>query len=388
VSIIARCHDANGAAPTISFEVADTGIGLSKEQRSLLFQPFAQADGSTTRRFGGTGLGLVICRRLAHLLGGEITLESLPGRGSSFTLTISAGSLAGVAMIEDLREAGVPAVPSSSSDPPHALVGSVLLAEDGLDNQLLIATHMRKVGLRVVIAENGRVAVEEALGAIRDGRPFDLIFMDMQMPELDGYGATSKLRSKDYRGPIVALTAHAMAGDRERCLQAGCDDYMTKPIDRVALINIAAKYLTPASSVRQTDRLVALHPGPQAVPPGPEPKARLVSEYAVDPDMAPLVERFVAGLAEKRCALQRAALETDLEPLRRLAHQLKGAGGGYGFPTITEAAAEVELAVAHGEPMVELRRKLGQLLELVEAAMPPGSTSVPVASQSIQRSVI
>jgi signal transduction histidine kinase/DNA-binding response OmpR family regulator len=369
VRIIARCHDVDGAAPALSFEVADTGVGLSKEQQAKLFQPFAQADSSTTRRFGGTGLGLVICRRLATLLGGDIAIESLFGRGSSFTLRVPNGSIAGVSLIANLREAGVPLLMSGATLPQRELRGTVMLAEDGLDNQLLIATHLRKAGLRVVIAENGRVALEEALAAEQDGRPFDLIFMDMQMPELDGYGATAKLRSRNYARPIVALTAHAMTGDRERCLQAGCDDYMTKPIDRPALLAMAERYIPQAAAPAQDPSLA----------PTTADDDRLVSVYADDPDMAELIEAFVGSLHEKRNAIARAAREADLEPLRRLAHQLKGAGGGYGFPILTSAAAQVEALVGHPGDRAELGRTVEALLVTMDRAMIP-KTSSPSAS--------
>jgi CheY-like chemotaxis protein len=265
----------------------------------------------------------------------------------------------------------VPLLMSGTALPQRELKGTVLLAEDGLDNQLLIATHLRKAGLRVVIAENGRVALEEALAAEQDGRPFDLIFMDMQMPELDGYGATAKLRSRNYARPIVALTAHAMTGDRERCLQAGCDDYMTKPIDRPALLAMAERYI-PQAALAPDGSL-------QLVAASSADDDRLVSVYADDPDMAELVESFVASLHEKRNAIASAAREADLEPLRRLAHQLKGAGGGYGFPSLTSAAAEVEALVGEPNDRAELGRTVETLLVTMDRAMIPKTRS-PSAS--------
>ena len=127
------------------------------------------------------------------------------------------------------------------------LDGRVLLAEDGPDNQRLISFVLRKAGARVTVAENGRVACEKALQAVGAGEPFDLILMDMQMPVLDGHGATRQLRDAGYEGPIVALTAHAMQGDREKCLQAGCDDFFTKPIERDRLVALVAEYCSPRS---------------------------------------------------------------------------------------------------------------------------------------------
>jgi signal transduction histidine kinase/CheY-like chemotaxis protein len=228
--------------PCLRFDIVDTGIGLSPEQQDHLFAPFTQADTSTTRKFGGTGLGLAISRRLATMLGGDVTLTSEPGRGSSFTVHVPTGPLEGVELIDPAREAG-PSPEAAPDTTPVSLAGvRVLLAEDGPDNQRLIAFVLRKAGALVDIAENGRVAVNRAQAAA-----FDVVLMDMQMPELDGYGATSLLRRKGYDRPIIALTAHAMSGDRDKCLNAGCTDYTTKPIDRAALLRLVGHHARKAA---------------------------------------------------------------------------------------------------------------------------------------------
>ncbi len=227
------------AAPLMRFDVLDSGLGMSEEQVERLFRPFAQADGSTSRRFGGTGLGLAISRRLANGLGGDVWIVATePGRGTHVRLTVGTGSLVGVELVAQpfdgvgfCAEAVQPAVRD-----PAELGIRILLAEDGLDNQRLISAMLRRIGSEVVAVENGAAAVEQALVALAAGTPFDVILMDMQMPEMDGYTAASLLRERSYPGAIIALTAHAMPGDRERCLQAGCNDYATKPIDRRVLI--------------------------------------------------------------------------------------------------------------------------------------------------------
>ena len=245
ITLTVRCTNPRSVSPTLSFEVADTGPGIAPEQIERVFDPFAQADASTTRKFGGTGLGLTISERLARALGGSLSLESKLGAGSRFTLTVATGSLAGVEMGFDAQEAGssdvLPVVAVASG-----LRGRVLLAEDGPDNQALITAHLKRAGATVTLAENGRIAVDKALEARAAGVAFDLVLMDMQMPELDGYGATCELRAAGYQHPIVALTAHAMAGDRERCLAAGCDDYLTKPIARGDLRAILERYVSAA----------------------------------------------------------------------------------------------------------------------------------------------
>jgi signal transduction histidine kinase/CheY-like chemotaxis protein len=217
----------------IVFEVIDTGIGLTPEQLERLFQPFTQADSTTTRKFGGTGLGLAISRRLAQLLGGDIGVTSAAGRGTTVIFRMPIHLAASGA---SSAAPPVPVSPLALAAQGEPLNGSILLAEDGPDNQVLIRHVLRRAGATVTVADNGRVAVEKTLEAVRAGTPFDLILMDMQMPELDGYDATRLLREKGIRTPIVALTANAMAGDREECLAAGCDDFATKPIDVRGLV--------------------------------------------------------------------------------------------------------------------------------------------------------
>ncbi len=231
------------AGPRLRFDVIDTGVGMSAEQLARLFQPFAQADESTTRRFGGTGLGLVISKRFAQLLGGEIAVASALGHGSRFTLRIAAGALEQAAMRsrEECAQHRMQAAAASATGPQ--LGGRVLLAEDGPDNQRLIGHLLRRAGAEVVVAADGAQACTQALAAAAAGTPFDLVLMDIVMPVFDGYAATRKLREAGYARPIVALTANAMAGEREKCLDAGCDDFATKPIDRVSLLETISKYV-------------------------------------------------------------------------------------------------------------------------------------------------
>jgi PAS domain S-box-containing protein len=236
-------------AGRLKLDVTDTGIGLTPEQRDKLFQPFTQADESTTRKFGGTGLGLTISRRLARLLGGDVTVESTTGVGSTFTTTLDPGDLSDVQTLTGLTEAGLrppPPEDDSLANLPRLDGRRVLLAEDGEDNQMLITLYLRSAGAEVTVADNGRIGVDLATAERDAGRPFDLILTDMQMPELDGYGLAGELRRRGFTTPILALTAHAMSGDRERCVSAGCTDYLTKPIDRVALIRMMHRYLGAA----------------------------------------------------------------------------------------------------------------------------------------------
>ena len=248
VRLITRLVD-DGTEPLIRFDVVDTGLGMGGEQVAKLFQPFTQGDASTTRKFGGTGLGLTISKRLAGMLGGDIAvLDTAEGIGTRFRVTVATGPLEGVRMIEDpvfATTATTEATKTTTGADQPTLDGyRILLAEDGPDNQRLIGHVLRKAGAQVTVVENGKLAAEAALAVGDPGAPgFDVILMDMQMPVMDGYEATGLLRQKGYSGPILALTAHAMAGDRDKCLQAGCDDYASKPIDRKKLIKTIRQHL-------------------------------------------------------------------------------------------------------------------------------------------------
>jgi signal transduction histidine kinase/ActR/RegA family two-component response regulator len=231
----------------LEINVADSGIGMSPQEIQQLFLPFVQADSSTTRTFGGTGLGLTICKRLAKLMGGDVSVvSSRPGTGTVFRFEVTAPEVSGKTERTEAA-ADVANVTTTSS-----LCGKkILVAEDGLDNQKIIVFMLKRWKADVVLVDNGALAVEAAQQAADSGKPFDAILMDMQMPVLDGYGATRALRNRGYQYPIVALTAHAMSGDRDNCLEAGCDDYLVKPIDRNLLLQAILR------SASQKSQLVA-----------------------------------------------------------------------------------------------------------------------------------
>ena len=253
VKLLARFYYRDNGEGELQFQVIDTGIGMTQEQIKTVFEPFAQADSSTARRFGGTGLGLAICKRLAMMLGGDVTVHSEFGKGSTFGVTIATGSLTDVAFIElpDRQSARHAANERQCPATPRRLDGRLLVVEDSPDTRRFLVTVLTAAGAQVTTAVNGKIAVETVgassaaagkPGAAQTG-PFDVILMDMQMPVMDGYQAAGLLREKNCTTPIIALTAHAMEGERERCLQVGCDDYLTKPVDRNQLLAIIERYL-------------------------------------------------------------------------------------------------------------------------------------------------
>jgi len=245
VSVALRGETSTDGSPWVCIDVCDTGIGIAREQMERVFEMFQQGDGSTTRRFGGTGLGLSISRRLARLMHGDIHLRSEEGVGSVFTLRLPA-RLAGERGGASAREPSPVAVIAGKSAGLR-----VLLAEDSADNVRLIRHHLRKLGARVEVVDNGEDAVRRVTrsgglgGALIDPPAFDVILMDMQMPRMDGYTAAELLRGLGSAIPIVAITAHAGDGDREKCLKAGCSEYLAKPIDPGELRRVIKLLTTP-----------------------------------------------------------------------------------------------------------------------------------------------
>lgn len=219
----------------LAFRIRDTGIGMSEQTVAMAFQPFFRGDDPLVRQAGGTGLGLAISQRIAERLGGTIRAESAPGVGSSFTFSLP------------IEVVTAPMVPTRAASLDGAtrerprLNRRVLLAEDNDATRRICRTQLERAGATVVVATNGQEALETALAEQAAGRPFDIVLMDMQMPVLDGYQATRQLRAQGFARPIVALTAYAMAEDREQCLGLGCTEHVSKPIDWAALLDLLAR---------------------------------------------------------------------------------------------------------------------------------------------------
>ena len=227
----------------ICFAVEDTGIGIPKDRQDLIFESFTQADSTTTKRFGGTGLGLTITKQFAELLGGWINIKSTEGKGSIFSLFIPVGI--------DMEQAGVMDKYEFTNHISQPVIhdkdkyhGRVLVAEDNPSNQMLIKLLLKKVGIESVVVENGQEAID-TIGS----EDFQLVLMDMQMPIMNGYEAVKKLRKNGVKTAIIALTANAMKGDKEKCIEVGCDGYLAKPIDREKFLSILDKYLQRENAI-------------------------------------------------------------------------------------------------------------------------------------------
>jgi CheY-like chemotaxis protein len=357
----------------VHFDIEDTGIGIPPDKQHSVFERFALPQCRASRRFSGTGLGLPITRELAQLLDGELTLTSKLGKGSVFTLTIPTGvdasqssAVANESASESQRE---PELPENAK-----LSGHVLVAEDSPTNQKLIKLLLERMGLEVTVAENGKEAVEKA-----SAQKFDLILMDMQMPNINGYEATRILRSKSIQTAIVAVTAHVMTGDEQRCLNAGCNDYVPKPIDRRRLWEVVLKYLSErdknlseqVNSLRsESDKLSKLCSEKTASETAPDESAggqsgetvidwsRIAKGVIDEESIAQIIPVFLADNRKHLEMLGVAVQSADPDKVKSHAHTIMGAAASVGAGRVSQAARRLE--------KMALREDLSNAAEILE----------------------
>jgi signal transduction histidine kinase/CheY-like chemotaxis protein/CHASE3 domain sensor protein/HPt (histidine-containing phosphotransfer) domain-containing protein len=326
VKVVVKSLPTENLGTAMRFEISDSGIGMSSETMKALFQPFVQADVSTTRKYGGTGLGLSICKRLVEAMGGEIGVESRPGQGSTFWFTVKLrASETGKAADRDEEDR------ASADIFPKGI--RVLIAEDNAINQKVAMKQLEKMGIRADAVGNG----VEALVALRS-IPYDLVLMDCQMPEMDGYTAAGKMKADpELCGiPVVAMTASAVPGERERCLEAGMDDYVTKPIRVRELEKTLKKWLVDREAIAETAVDVPV------LDPAVIADLRMLDSGQGPSLIEELGALFLAMVPEKLRAMQAALDRGDSEALRRVAHQMTSSSGNLGAKELSRLCAALE----------------------------------------------
>ena len=330
--------DFNMDEDILYFTIVDTGIGIEEDKLDKLFSPFTQADSSTTRQYGGTGLGLYISKQLVEMLGGNISIDSIPGLGTKVEFSIATGKVTQMQLLHEQRQHVVTANKTIKSFDITNLSGRILLVEDSKDNQKLIRLLLNTTGIEIVSAFNGEECVELALG-----QDFDLVLMDIQMPIMDGMEATKLLRSASFSKPIIALTANAMEDDKKRYKHSGFDGFLSKPIEREAFFTTLREFL-------QVD----------------ETKGIINNDYQIS--FEALKQEFIANLPVRINTIVVAYQQQEISTVTSECHKLKGIAGAYGYSRITEVAGDLEILLLEDQ-LYDSQLQLSQLVDLCHAVI-------------------
>jgi signal transduction histidine kinase/CheY-like chemotaxis protein len=390
-SVTVTCRYRRSATgPQLIFDITDTGIGMSEDALKNIFDPFVQADSTVTRRFGGTGLGLAISRRYAQALGGDITVKSEIGKGSTFRVSLATGDLEGVAFLQpeevSVLQREIDVEENYRWQFPHA---RVLVVDDGEENRELVKLLLEEAGLSVDEAENGQVGVEKAAAG-----GYDVILMDVQMPVMDGFTAAGILREQGFKIPVIALTANAMKGFEAQCLEAGYSGYLSKPINIDQFMELMAQLLG-GRQVKGDVGSISVTENSQDVQHEIQPATDLspiVSKLpAHNKKFRDIIARFVKRLGQQLDALEKAEVRGDLKAVADLAHWLKGAGGTVGFDVFTEPAAQLEIHAKKGnatqiKPSIANLRQLAARIVAPSGEIAAASTSETKPSKEVQLS--
>ncbi len=341
-SVTVTCRFEEKSDSRLLLEIVDTGIGMSEDAQQAIFNPFVQADNTVSRRFGGTGLGLTISRKFAQAMGGDIQVKSVLDQGSTFTISLPTGDLAGVKYLQPEEIAELQSKIETVDN--HSWIfktARILVVDDGVENRELVKLLLEEAGLTVDEAENGQIGVEKA-----GSSHYDVILMDVNMPVMDGMTAASLLRKKGLKIPIIALTANAMKGYEAECLKAGYSGYLSKPIDIDQFLELMGELLGGQKVEDEIAEGVTSDPiqNAQNEPPPDFADSPIYSKLPTgNKKFRDIVCRFVLRLEDKLTALDEAEERNDVEEVANLAHWLKGAGGTVGFDAFTEPAANLEI---------------------------------------------
>ncbi|MDM8553237.1 response regulator [Desulfococcaceae bacterium HSG7] len=383
----------------LRFAVRDTGIGLTPKQIAGLFQPFTQADATTTRKYGGTGLGLTISKRLVEMMNGDISVTSQPGNGSVFAFTAEFGLTAVTQIIKKGRKRPLsPSEPMDQqapvpydSDEVDSLANiknaSVLLVEDNAINQQVATELLKQAGMIVTIASDGREAVKAV-----SQTAFDLVFMDLEMPEMDGYDASRAIRldTRFTDIPIIAMTAHAMSGVKEKCLAAGMNDHLPKPIDPPELIAALVRWIKPQAGETPVPHNAEsgkkdVHDIPEQMP-GLDIATALKRLGGNRKLLKKLLVNFADDYSDTSETIRQALDKGDIEYIRRTAHTIKGVAGNIGADKLSEVAAKLETASVNGFPNDETINNFETVLNRTTASAGTLKTQPPKAPVTVSDS--
>ncbi len=398
VLVVARMTDETH--PMLAIDIVDTGIGISEQAISKIFDPFSQEDTSITRRFGGTGLGLSICRFLSELMGGGVTASSVPGKGSIFTITIDPGPLEGISRMEPQ---GLTKKTKRTQESQSAEVRlpecHILVVDDGAANRQLVTVYLERAGACVSCATNGQEAVDQATS-----NRYDLVLMDVHMPVMDGMEATRLMRAKGIQIPVIALTGNVMKDDEKSCLKAGYTGFLAKPIGMQTLLSTVAEHLKSRTSAKSTSP----HEGPKPPPTSAIPSLNIptrrhasdeitslqdvhntVTELTTmandlspitsdlptdDAEIRSIVEEFVIHLRDRVTLIEQVHQRGDYQELENLAHWLKGAGGSLGFRQFTAPARDLESATRIKDPAA-IQTYVNEIRRIMDRVRSPKETA-------------
>ena len=364
VTVRARVDGSLDGATRLRFEVSDTGVGIDDEGRARLFQPFSQVDSSMTRRFGGTGLGLAISKQLVNLLGGEIGVDSIPGEGSTFWFT------AVLAAPTEAEIAGVESIDEPLERDTNIEGARVLVAEDDPAGKRLMERMLARLGVEVQVVGTGLEVLRAA-----ESSQFDAILMDCHMPEMDGFAATAAMRSAGWKLPIIALTANAMSGDREACLAAGMDDYLSKPIVAAELVRTLCRWLADRPAIAAGSP-AAMNASSRYRQTGELDSGQIAELCQLDPDgaagfLAHMVGDYESTVVECLPGIRLALEKSDPVALEDAAHKLKGAASQVGARLVHDASARFVALARSGTTQGG-----GEVLAELESAVPRTSSAL------------
>ncbi len=377
VTIVSKVQD-NMPEPMLVIEVSDTGIGMTSQQASDVFNPFTQADTSITRRFGGTGLGLTISKRFAEALGGDIKVASTLGEGSQFIVSISTGSL------EDVKKLSPEEILSSQWDDSAGQhvrwkfpESKVLVVDDGVENRELLNVILSDEGITVALAENG----QEAIDRLKESN-YDVVLMDVQMPVMDGYTAASLIRKSYPDLPVIALTADAMSGVQQKCLDAGYSDYLSKPLDIDTLMDRLANLLG-GEAIQQSEILDSNPSEKISIESELQDSSKIYSTLPVtNPKFQKIISDFSARLKDRAKSFEDAWNKRDYDELQRLGHWLKGSAGSVGFGMFVAPAQSLE-QFSRDHDDLKIENVLKELYSMIERVSGEAMTELD-AGQSVK----